>query len=78
MSGLVPGDRLCSVTLYLEKISVCLCVCVFILVFQYIYVCCIILYAFVFSCIDIFPLGLAGAGAHLNRVFGGGRGVWSL
>ena len=29
----------------------------FILVFQYIFVCCIILYANVFSCTDIFPLG---------------------
>ena len=74
MSGLVPDDCLCSVTLYLKKISVC----VFILVFQYIYVCCSILYAIVFSCTDFSRCGLAGSGAHLNGGFGVGRGVWDL
>ena len=76
MSGLVPGERLCSVTLYIEKISVSVCLYWSSNTFMFIVLYCIQLC----SPVLIFSRwGLAGAGAHLNGGVGGDRrvpGLW--
>ena len=75
MSGLVPGDCLRSVTLYVKKISVCVCLYSSFNTFMFV----VLYYMELCSPVLIFSRwGLAVAGAHLNRGFRGGRGVWGL
>ena len=71
MSGLVPGVRLCSVTSYLEKISVCVCLYWSFNTFKF-----VVLYnmQLCFPVLIFSRLGLAGSGAQLN---GGGGRWWS-
>jgi len=64
VSGLVPGERLFSVTLYLEKISVCVCLYWSFNTFMFVVLYCMQL---CFPVLIFFRWGLKGAGAHLKR-----------
>ena len=71
VSGLDPGERLSSVTSYLEKISVCVCLYWSFTTFKF-----VVLYymQLSFPVLIFSPWGLAEAEAHLN---GGGGRWWS-